>query len=406
MHLCLSCNQPCNISAVFCESCRLSLLERSAEVQQEAQAEERKVSGGDDFVDLASQSRVEASQSVLNAPVLLTERGRALFGGRALEMAEEEAEVAVSARAAVPMPATSALLVADVPVRRRMPKRVRRALIIFCVVGVLALSVDSVLLALSIMRHHVVRQSGHALTAVATTNPPKMPLRATSVTGGTMRFPFVFSSTHLLFTATQGQVDPQAQTILLLSRTHQPFAWELAPLLPQPSWLHVSAMQGSVADGTSAPVVVSTMVGQLAPGTYTANLVAKAFDAHGRVWLGSPPELTISLTVLAPCLLSVTPEKLSFMAVLLSEPSPQTLNITETGDCAQPIHWQVSANASWLTFSSTSGFGDSTITVQATSSAKLLGTSTASITLMATDAHGMPLADTPVTIVATLTVIA
>lgn len=407
MHLCLSCHQPCNISAIFCESCRLSLLECSVEAEQvEAPQEEDQAGGRDGLVDdLVVQAQVEANQGTLSAPLRLTEGGRSLFwsGSRSqtVETLEEEAEV--PAGVVAPAQATSVLLVTAPPVRRQMPTHVRRALWIFCIVGLLALSVDGVLLALSMTRHHQVVQSVHSPTATLTANP----LGTSVTTSNPLRSSFILSSAHLAFTTTQGQGDPQAQTITLLSATRKPFAWKFVPGSSLPTWLRFSAMQGNASHGTSVQVVVSVTTLQLAPGTYTASLFAHAFDLYGKALSNSPQALTVSLTVLTPCSLSVTPEKLSFVTVLLSAPTPQTLNITEHGDCARPIQWKANSSASWLTISSTSGFDSSVITVQASSSSdKLLGTSTAVITIWATDTHGFPLSGTPVTITATLTVIA
>jgi hypothetical protein len=112
------------------------------------------------------------------------------------------------------------------------------------------------------------------------------------------------------------------------------------------------------------------------------------------------------LVVQTPCVLSATPLKLSFAAVLLSPPSPQTIRVAENGDCIRPVTWQASADVPWITFSSSSGTDAGMITIQASSSGKLIGTYTAHITLLATDAHGMPLAGSPVIITATLAVLA
>lgn len=402
MHLCLSCNQPCNISAIFCESCRLSLLERGSEEQPELHIEERKEHGGSSAINLVSLSPVEAVPSAL---LRQTEGGRSLAwqgsASQTVEVMEEAVEVPVGSVVGLAQ-ATNVLLVATPPVHHRMPPQVRRALFVFCVVGVLALSVDGMLLALSIMRHHTVMQGVQSPLATVIANASGIP----SATSGSPSFPLVLSATRLLFTATQGVVEPQSQAVALLGGVQQSFSWDLVPIVALPTWLHLSSMQGHAASGASAEVIVSAVASQLAPGIYSASLLVKAFDPHGRALRNSPQTLNVVLTVLTPCSLSVTPDKLSFVAVLLSPPTPQTLNITENGDCVRPIRWQASSDAGWLTISSSSGFDNGTITVQASSNGKLISTSTAYITLVATDAHGQPLTGTPVTITATLTVIA
>ncbi|MGH2510731.1 MAG: hypothetical protein ACRDHZ_25470, partial [Ktedonobacteraceae bacterium] len=188
MHLCLSCDQPCNISAVFCESCRRSLLERSVEAQQESQLE---VSGGSEnngLVDLAMQPHMDTTQS---APLRLTEGGRLLCWpgtkSQTVKVLPEKAEV--PARVDVPPQAPNVLTVAVPSVRHRMPARVRRALLVFCIVGVLALSVDSVLLALSMMRHHVVLRGGNAAKTAVVVHPLSTTSGTSLVTSGSTRFP-------------------------------------------------------------------------------------------------------------------------------------------------------------------------------------------------------------------------
>ncbi len=419
MHLCLSCNQPCHMSAIFCDACRLSLLERSVEEQQEQLVEG---CSGEGIVDLVSLPQMKAAQS---APLRMTEGGRSLFwrgsGSHTVETLEEESEVKAAGVALVQ--STNEFVVAAPPVRRRMPTRVRRALLVFCIVGVLALTVDGVLLALSIMRHNTVMQGVKSPTAITAANPFSGTPGASATTGvtgtvdtkgitgtasttGHTQSPFALSSSRLLFTTAQGQADPQPQVVTLLSGEQQPFSWDLVPVFSVPTWLHLSAAQGNVTSGIGAQVIVSVLASQLAPGTYTTNLLIKAFDPQGNALPASPQTLTVLLIMQIPCSLSVTPGKISFTAVLLSPPTPQTLTITENGDCARPVSWQASASETWLTFSRSSGFDSSTITIQASSSGKLIGAYTAHITLVATDAHGIPLMAAPVTITATLTVFA
>lgn len=404
MHLCLSCNQPCDIASIFCDTCRLSLLEHGTEEQQgqsgEELREENEAGSEGEAVDLLAAPERETRESV---PLRVTEGGGAgswrSSGAQTLETLEEEVDATVAASS---HQATNLLVV---PARNRMPKPVRRALLVFCIVGACALIVDGILLTLSIMRHHIT-----ARPATTMTNPSNMtPAPGAEATSNVLSSAFALSATRLVFTATQGQADPSPQSVTLFDGQAQTFSWNLMPVSSLPTWLHLSAAQGSATGGTRAQVIVSALATQLAPGTYTTSVLAKAFDSQGNPLPGSPQTLTILLTVQVPCSLSVTPEKISFAAVLLSPPAAQTLTLTESGDCTRPVHWQVSADVPWLTFSSSSGTDSgsgSTITVQASSNGKLIGTSTAHVILLATDAHGVPLAGSPATIIATLTVLA
>lgn len=412
MHLCLSCNQPCDISSVFCDVCRLSLLERGAEEQQESAAsiEKREAEGVEGLVDLAVPL-YEGSKSV---PLRMTEERRVRLWGSGtqravgtLEEEEKEAEVDVNATVPAEAQATSVLTATNPSLRRRMPARMHRVLLIFCVIGLLALIVDSVLLTLSIIRH---RASSTGAVSSITTAPTLGHLTSgSSATSGSARTAFTLSSTHLFFTATQGQGDPPPQIVTLLAGQAQPFSWAMEPASSLPTWLHLSSAQGHTSGSAGTQVSVSALATRLSPGTYTSGLLVNVFDEQGHALPGSPQTLTVLLTVQIPCVLSVTPGKLSFAAVLLSPPAPQTLNITERGNCARPITWQASADVPWITFSSSSGVdtgAGSTITVQASSSGKLIGSYTAHVTLQVSNARGLPLADAPFTITVTLTVIA
>ena len=405
MHLCLSCNQPCDISSVFCAACRLSLLERSAEGQQEGLAGE--VEGP---VELAVSSP-EGSNSV---PLRMTEERRVRLWGSGSQQTvgtlEEKTEVEAEADANATVPAeaqaTNILTTTNPSLRRRMPARMRRVLVIFCVIGSLALIVDSVLLTLSIMRH---RAAPPMVSSTASTSTHGDLTPGSSTTSGVTQTAFTLSTTHLSFLATQGQSDPQPQTVTLFSDHVQPFSWAIAPVTTLPTWLHLSSAQGHASGGGGAQVGVSALATQLSPGTYTTNLLVKAFDRQNHALAGSPQMLNVLLTVQIPCVLNVAPVKLSFAAVLLSPPSAQTLDITERGSCTRPITWQAGADVPWITFSSSSGVDNgagSTITVQASSSGKLIGSYTAHITLQATDARGAPLSGAPFTVTVTLTVIA
>lgn len=298
------------------------------------------------------------------------------------------------------------------PRRRPMPKRVKVALLIFLIVGALALTVDGFLLILSLTRHHTQPPTVQTsqpdpgslqlqLTPISQTAPTP-DARATSVNGS-----FFLSSSHLSFVVMQGQLDPTAQTVVLSSSKSSSFSWEI--LSAQPSWLNLSSTQGDASVGASSSLSVSVQADQLVPGTYATHLQIKAIDGQEHTLPNGIQILNVTLSVLTPCSLAVNQTKLSFSADLLqSDPSTQTLRITERGDCARPVNWHLSANVSWITFSNASGQDDgsgSTITVLASNSNKLVGKFNATILLEATDSNDTALTGSPTTIAVTLTVI-
>ena len=308
--------------------------------------------------------------------------------------------------------ATHALAVPPRP-RRVMPRNVKRALLVFCVVGALALLTDGVLLALSLSRHHTGLNARTAQPGIAGQHV------ASPVSGGTFLTPtgitqvsavsmLALSAQRLAFNASQGQATLIPQMITLAA-SQQGFSWRVESTSGPPAWLHLSVWQGNAAPGATASFAVNVHPTSLAPGSYATSVLVKAFDAQGHALAGSPATLAVSLIVHSPCSLSVTPEKLSFVAVLVSAPAPQTLTLSASSGCAFPIYWQVSTDSSWITFSRSSGTATasgSSLIVQASNSDKLISSSTAHITFRATDPSGAPLTVAPETITATLTVIA
>jgi hypothetical protein len=432
MHKCLSCNRPCSISSIFCDACRDALLERGAEVAEEEQelvrAGSREGGTGEllpsaPLVAAQASSLEEQGQEFFSAeteaeqswPQASEENSRSFetSGIHTVEMAEEVVdEMSETDQRSGKIQATNVLAV-PLPARRTIPRRVRRALLLFCIVGTLALLTDGVLLALSIIRHHSAPAALHydeegfmrRLTPTASAVPvtPTPGVHPMSQAGM-----LLLSSARLVFTATEGQAELAPQTVTLSGGQQSTFSWLIVPAKALPAWLHLSATEGNATAGVTPAVMVSVEPAQLSPGSYTATLLVKAFDSHGKVLAGSPATLVVALSVRAPCTLNVAPAKLSFASVLVSGPSPQTLTLSEGSSCTFPVSWQISSDASWIIFSHSSGTdtgAGSSLVVQASSAGKLIGSYTAHITLTATDGSGAPVVISPTVIIATLTVI-
>jgi hypothetical protein len=301
------------------------------------------------------------------------------------------------------------------PKRRVMPRRVRVVLIIFLIVGTLALTTDGFLLALSIIRHHTSSSPVGRVQTPSENNTSQLlltPVTATSLTPvlvatqTTTESAFGLSAFQLFFVATAGQADPAPQTIFFTSGVAGGFDWQI--ITTPPSWLHLSALQGSATTGIRSALMFNVASSGLTPATYAAHLQIKAEDSQGKLLPDGSQEISVTFNVQAPCVLTVTPVKLSFTATLLQPTPPsQTLSLTESGGCARPVNWQISSDETWVTFSSSSGTdsgGGSTITVQVNNANKLVGTSTATLTLQAADSNNAPLSGSPVTITVTVTV--
>lgn len=432
MHRCLSCNQPCSLFSAFCDSCRASLLERQ---EQPVPAEQPELVGatgrsdvGGGYADCergegadrqAALSQSEVPPAGLRAepeytlpPIPVQEKSLWTFEKSDFHGMKTEAlldEASQTPKRADVAQVTRWFVVPPRP-RRVMPASVRRALLIFCIVGVLAFLTDGVLLAISMLRHHEatnvpqtrlgrISQQGDLSTA-----DQNAPTPATVVRAG-MAPLLVLSAQRLLFSAAQGQSNLAAQTVTL-SAHHRSFAWRIEPIDKSPAWLHLSVWQGSARPGATSAFAVNALPDGLAPGIYTARVLVKAFDTRNHALTGTPVPLTVALNIHSPCELTVAPEKLKFTSVLVSEPAPQTLTLSASPDCTSPVSWQSSSDEPWVTLSPPSGVDGSSITVQASTAGKLIGTYTAHITFQATDSSGVFLVVSPATITVTLTVIA
>jgi hypothetical protein len=409
MHSCLSCNQSCSISSVFCDACRLALLERGTE---EARAGLVGVGGRERLVESASLSQGETSEQSSQLEVT---------GEATVRQTEEEcfwswngassSRMEADGEGSIPI---NAPLVLDIPpfVRRRIPKRVRVALLIFLLAGALALTIDGSLLVWSLVRHHTQSQNassdgpGFGSQQLFLTPVGQLP-RTPATTNGVADKAFSLSPSRLFFTVTQGQADPASQTVILSSAEQSSFSWQVISTLP--SWLHLSSLQGEAVAGAKTELLASVQATQLAPNTYTAHLQIKAMDSRGQPLGRGLQSLTVVLSLLMPCSLSASPTTMSFSSDPLQPvPPPQELSLSESGNCARPVNWSISSSATWVSVSSRSGRdtgSGSVITVQATSSDKLVGTSKAYLTLQATDGHALPLSGSPITITVTLTTI-
>ncbi|HEU0002822.1 MAG TPA: hypothetical protein VFQ36_18070 [Ktedonobacteraceae bacterium] len=125
---------------------------------------------------------------------------------------------------------------------------------------------------------------------------------------------------------------------------------------------------------------------------------------------GTPTPVPGTPTPVAqPCVLQVTPAHLGFIATLLqSNPPAQTLSLSVTGNCPQPVSWTASVDAAsqnWLHLATTSGNGGSTLVVQVNTNGKLLGTYSGQITLVATDHSGVAAQGSPQAVSVSLTVV-
>lgn len=165
------------------------------------------------------------------------------------------------------------------------------------------------------------------------------------------------SSSALAFSAIQGGSDPVSQSVTLTASGNcaWPLGWT-ADVSSGASWLRLSSHGGKFGQGSlSTTININPTSAGLAAGTYTASVTITTADNSGVVAQGSPQVFSITLTVLPPCQLAVSPGSLAFNVAQGQASSAQTLSISETGACTRPVTWTAASDSTWLTLSSTTG---------------------------------------------------
>lgn len=457
MGLCLSCNQPCNSSSAFCEKCLHSLLEKGKNEKREGEQRPSELAirhlpegvalglatAGQVHVEAAPDQHTEAGERLwdwqMSAPLAMESGPNAvqqapagLNVGKIPEPASQPTNVlavpeeapASSVIQTVSVPSAEPFLLLTPTWRLTIPRRIRIALIFFCIVATMALLVDAVLFSMSFNRHHTVvvnptptmrgtnqvtftplpttgggagktpTTSRHPTSTPDGTTSPASTTAATSVVAG-----LGLSVSSLAFTTYQNGSAPAAKSVNIFIGNNTGGIFQITSTLP--SWLQASAIQGQIPSGSNALVSFSVQPGSLAPKIYSANLTIIAQDNQGRALQNSPQTISITFTILVPCVLQVSPTSMSFN-VLLGLTSPQTFTVQESGDCAYPVKWTASSDQSWATVDTTSASDNKgttdTVTVTVKTNLLALGTYKAQITISATASDGYTLTVVPINI--------
>lgn len=146
--------------------------------------------------------------------------------------------------------------------------------------------------------------------------------------------------------------------------------------------------------GTTIQVLVDgNLLMQVADSTLTSGMVA--LDVSNRV-INFQNILVASSTPSSDSI-SSTPTSFSFATVNGANPPAQSLQLTSSGGV---LAWQASSNASWLTFSASSGNTGGSISVSANGSGLTPGNYNATVTITSLGAQGSPLS-IPVTFAVT-----
>ncbi|HVB25080.1 MAG TPA: BACON domain-containing carbohydrate-binding protein [Ktedonobacteraceae bacterium] len=156
------------------------------------------------------------------------------------------------------------------------------------------------------------------------------------------------SSVALNYVASTLQ-NPTAQTLTLQNSDSHPVDWGSATVTGNgAAWLSVTPGSGHLAPKSSQTITVNVQSQQLAVGAYQGTIYFKG---------GANPQVTVSLTVIAPGNMIVSPPSLNF-ASTGQNPATQTVTLQNSGGA--PLSWSVTATTAdgthWLTVTPAYGY--------------------------------------------------
>jgi trimeric autotransporter adhesin len=225
---------------------------------------------------------------------------------------------------------------------------------------------------------------------ITLTAPGAAPVNVTvnlTVSGGTISA----TPTSLTFTQAAGGSAPAAQTITVSGTPGALNFTTSAGTTTGGNWLTASPTSGT----TPGSVSVSVSAGTLAVGTYNGTVTITSSGATG-----SPISVPVTLMVVTPQTLTVSPTTLTFTAITgQSSPASQTVSISSSGTGATFTAAATTASGgTWLTVSPTSGVTPAQLTVSVATPTLAAGNYTGTITI------NSPNAVAPLTLTVNLTV--
>ncbi len=185
------------------------------------------------------------------------------------------------------------------------------------------------------------------------------------------------SPSSLSFAAVAGGSNPASQSVQINNNGGGTLSFTDSK---SQSWLIVSPSSGAAPATLTAGVNITG----LQAGTYTDSIQVSAAGAQN-----SPQTVSVTLTISASPVLSVSPSSLSFSAAAGgSNPASQSVQITNPG--TGTLSFTDSKSQSWLTVSPSSGSAPATLTVSVKIAGLQAGTYTDSIQVSAAGAQNSP----------------
>ncbi len=220
------------------------------------------------------------------------------------------------------------------------------------------------------------------------------------------------SSQNLTFNATQGQGNPPGQNETIVNSGGSTLNWQVSFDSGTAFWLNLTPTSGSIAASLSTQLAIHVNTNALSSGTYSAQVTVTATDSSGAQVSGSPQFFTVTVKVLQPCALQITPNNITFSVVLLNpNPPDQRMMLSESGNCARPVSWTAAVDANsraWLGVNNSSGQDNgsgSPIEIHVNTQGMIIGKYTGRITIYAYGNGGAPVQSSPQTVTVTLSVL-
>jgi uncharacterized protein (TIGR03437 family) len=207
-------------------------------------------------------------------------------------------------------------------------------------------------------------------SSFAAGSPVVIPVTFT-VTPGTISAP----TTTLSFTEVRGGSAPPAQNVAVSGSPGSLNFTVAASTTDGNAWLTATPQTGTTP-GTLQVGINAAVAGNLPAGNYNGTVTITSTGASG-----SPVNIPVTFTVIAPQTFTVTPASLTFSYTAgLTVPTAQTFQISSSGGAA-PFTATAPSSASWLQVSPSSGNTPATLSVSVNTQGLAAGNYTASITI-------------------------
>ena len=235
-----------------------------------------------------------------------------------------------------------------------------------------------------------------SVTSPNASNSPALITVTLTVTAGTI----AATPASLTFSQAQGGAAPQSQNISVTGTPASLNFTASGTANNGGSWLTVAIVSpgASGAGATPGQVQVTANAGSLPVGQYTGTVTITSAGATG-----SPLSIPVTLNVVAPQTLNVTPTGTLAFSYIVGAPAPQSqqLQLTSSGATTFTATPKTTDGANWLSVTPTSGNAGSTataLTVAVSPTSLAAGNYTGTITIAS------PAATTPLVVNVTLSV--